>query len=114
MSDLDTASDTWPSLVEAYASKLGFHDTDPVTTEAEHKKRFKQLCNQYRERQDERLLTRIHRQHDRILDFLATLDTAHGLEPPTALISLFWHLSIQTVHVSLGSTTSKNAMLIVG
>lgn len=92
---------TWQSLCAQYASKLGFDleedQQEPVTSEVAHRARFKALCDEYHERQDERLLTRLHRQHDKLLEFFSTIDSINDLSP--SLVALFWQLSIRAVEV---------------
>ena len=103
MSESDTPNDTWSSLILEFRARLNFHVEDgdpPVSSEEAFRETFEQLCNQYRERENQRLSARIRRQHVRMIDFTTAIDESYRFQEADALSPLIWQLIVKAIQAS--------------
>jgi hypothetical protein len=94
-------SDTWPSLIFEFQSKLGVHEQPrpPVASEAEYRTQLLRLCDEHRERDPQRLISRMRRQHAQVIEFAAAIDGQNQFIRAQSLCGVIWQLLIIAVEV---------------
>jgi hypothetical protein len=97
MSKPDSARSTWSTLLSNL--RPASQDIIFIPSEGEFHKDFVRVCGELRERDPQRLLARYIRQHDQIIRFAFTLDSALELDESLCLNSLFWSIAFATFQV---------------
>ena len=108
MSRPEHPRDTWPTILSDLKSTLGFSEPGRVSNEIQFREAFERICEQYKERDVQRLLGTFLRQHGQIVAFAGTIDDNLSLQAPENLSSLFWQLSFENITVGADSIDSAS------
>lgn len=103
MSEPETPNDTWSNVILEFRARLSFHiaqENPPVASEDAYRDAFDDLCDQYRERNAQRLSARIRRQRAPMIDFASAIDESCRFPDPDALSLLIWRLLAKAVQAS--------------
>jgi hypothetical protein len=89
----------WLALIRPFQQRLDSYKQKAVTNEEEFRSAFLLLCKDYQERDPQRLINRIRKQHLAILDLTKAIDSTLSLEAPAGATALVYRISYTAIWV---------------
>jgi hypothetical protein len=100
MSSSSSPEHTWHALIEPFRQRLDTYRQTPISNEEGFRAALISLCEQYREWQSQRLITRIRKQHSSIIDLARGIDSALNTRAPAEFTALIWKTAYTAIRVS--------------
>ena len=109
MSSSSGPENTWLALIDPFRRRLNSYNQTAISSEDEFRTALIGLCEQHREWQAQRLITRIRKQHSSIIDLARGIDTALNL----GFAALVWNTAYTAARVSTVHTIELNLLGIL-
>lgn len=115
MSSSSGPENTWLALIDPFRQRLKSYNQTAISSEDEFRTALIRLCEQHREWQAQRLITRIRKQHSSIIDLARGIDTALNLAAAAAagFAALVWNTAYTAARVSTVHTIELNLLGII-
>lgn len=113
MSSSSGPENTWLALIDPFQRRLNSYNQTPISSEEGFRTALIQLCEQHREWQDQRLITRIRKHHSSIIDLARGIDTALNLAATAGFAALVWKTAYTATRVSTAHTIELNLLEIL-
>jgi malate/lactate dehydrogenase len=114
MSSSSGPENTWLALIDPFRRRLNSYNQTAISSEDEFRTALIGLCEQHREWQAQRLITRIRKQHSSIIDLARGIDTALHLAAAAAgFAALIWRTAYTAARVSTVHTMELNILEIL-
>ncbi|KAK3675340.1 hypothetical protein LTR78_004850 [Recurvomyces mirabilis] len=105
-----TPKNTWPILIVKHKQRLEACEQKAIADEDDFRATLSEFWKKYRERDGLRLLNRIRKQHNSILELAAAVDAALGIKAPDSLTALVFSVATAAVQAAFESKAELAAL----